>query len=296
MKKIETIYDKALIELKTLREMQCFNFRLGKEDYKYTFRTKNVRPVVISTTELPNIELSIFFLKKINKIFDVLEDKIEQIESKDFELLYAYFKVILQEVDFFSELRNVSGNIKDKFYREDISNGLQARKLDLSSSGLTFPENTKLQRIKPAGRTLKMFEVLDDFISNFSDNISTQKPRIVFKEASKELVYGVRSHSFHKNVNENDTFRLLQSLWEHRQILDNNDIEDVRGGHTRSKEQVAKEMGLINFERDFKDYIKARETLTSAIKSLRRIFKEKNMPIKIASKADKVQLTVKYKE
>ena len=169
MKIKKTIYEETLKQLQVLQNRKCFNFSLGNKDYSHNFLSKNPKPAVISSVELPKPELVIFFLGKLIGIFDTLVKNIDKIEEKNFELLYAYFNLILNEIDFLSLLRNVKGHIKNEKYRKDILDGFQMIKLNLKSESLTFPENTKLQNIKPINDTLKMFEILDDFIGDFSD-------------------------------------------------------------------------------------------------------------------------------
>ena len=81
MKIKKTIYEETLKQLQVLQNRKCFNFSLGNKDYSHNFLSKNPKPAVISSVELPKPELVIFFLGKLIGIFDTLVKNID----KDFE-------------------------------------------------------------------------------------------------------------------------------------------------------------------------------------------------------------------
>jgi len=297
MKIHKTIYDNTFEQFKNLQKDRCFEFLLENKNYNHNFLSKEPKPAVISSVELPKPELVIFFLEKLISIFNTLVKNIDKIEDKNFELLYAYFNLILNEIDFLSLLRNVKGHIKNERYRKDILDGFQMIKLNLKSESLSFPENTKLQSIKPINNTLKMFEILSDFITDFSDHYKIiEKSVFIFKESERLIKYGENQHSFQKERENNNAYKLLQSLWEYRQIISNDDRERLREGKTRSKKQIALEMELTLYLGDYENKNNIKKSLTNTIKTLRRVFKEKKLPVKLKTiKKGQLLIVVDYK-
>ena len=297
MKMKKTIYDEALKQFQTLQEMRYFDFSLENKNYSHNFLSKEPKHAVISSVELPKPELVIFFLERLLKLFNTLIKHMEQIENKEFELLYAYFNLILNEVDFFPELRNIDGHIKNKKYRKKVKDGFQIIKLRLRSKTLSFPEKTKLKNIKPTNHTLKVFEILDDFIDNFSDyNKIKVNSKVIFKESERLIKYGENQHPFQKERENNSAYKLLQSLWRYRQIISNDDREKTRGGQVRSKKQIALEMELTQYLGDYENKNNIKKSFGDTIKTLRRIFKEKKFPVKLKTiKKGQLLILVDYK-
>jgi len=232
-------------------------------------------------------EVSIFLLENTLKVFNVLENSIDDISSDTFKLLYRYnqFLLHLLSVIYPNDIKTQSDYINNVEKCTKLKDVLQAKKLELTGASTRF----LLKTYAPVEKTKELFNVFDDLIYEYINEEELSPRTVKFNSHTGKLQYKDASHQFQRGKDGSmNRLQFFKTLWDDRKVI-NKGLVDI-GGKTHSMNYLASSIGFVLNPSDLKRG--RRGDFKEMIRGIKRTLKEKKItPLKIDTTDEtKIQL------